>query len=1389
MGAGGGGGDWGTNPYGGGRNTIQGGDNAGRGGGIINISAQTISDSYFGANGGVGGNSNGNYGGYAGGGGAGGSIKLVGNSISFGTASAVGGNGGDGTRGWGGNGGVGRIRIEYCDTYSGSTNPQASVYKKPCYGTVSGHVWSDNNSSGGQDAGEPGLANVTVTLSDGQSRQTDGNGNYSFTASAPANYTVSVTPPAGYVHTTPGSVNVALQPDATVAVNFGLLPRASIAGKVFRDANNNGVQDGSEPGVAGVTITLDGTGQTRTTAGDGSYSFADLLPGSYSVSVSVPDGYVNTTPTTVSCNLGAGSVCNANFGLLMYTIEKAAGSEHQIRLFLPESFRLGHRYWVQYGRSMTFSGSGEAVAQVKLPKVHYGIATMDVLLTQAGNSFVQINLDVGNNGTWEWGYNGWPAIPTTLPTNDLAAALNVFMNGATPDADGLVTVPLRVSLNTSGQLYLTNLVATPDGISDVSIGPADVTLNPTNPVEGDTVNVQATLHNASRYDSGSLTASFFATPTVGGGYYIGSAFVANVPAGSTAQASIQWNTLGFTGNVPVRVAADPFNRVAETNEGNNQATASLTIKTRPDLQVTALALSDDEPVASETVAVTLTVRNAGQTAAGTSTLALYDGNPDSGGTLVCTGTPALPGGGQATLNCTWHPTTPGQHRLFARVDRDGQVNEYDEGNNDTWRDVYVGLRGPILLDSGNVAADLAYTPALGYGVVDEGQPDVLANCGSNPEQTYRRDPGGRVVYRFDYLLPGHFYHLDATLYNCPNEPQRLENVLVDGNLVAGPEDLGDSQVHQLSIRLDPALYADRTISVTIEASGINGVVVSEVNLHDIDYRYADAGGTNDPQYPGTKGFGWLDGTNNHAWGTLPYQSVRVDQTDKELRYRFDNLDPPQRYNVHLTFWQGSGTTPTTLKVQIDGLDTGTTVNLETGVRQDISLSVPSAYYQDDGSIVVGIVRPDVNGPFVNEIALEEETLPFKSQCVVQETPYFSDVYGSVTINGQPASVDTVVQAISPRGNTVGCFTVGTAGLYGFMRVYGEDATANPPIPGMRDGELVAFRVNGAPAVATPSFYWHDDHASHRVNLAAGGIEGHSILVKPGWNLFSFRVEPPTPLVAQVLHTIDGRYDRVLGETGVYVPSLPDVYNTLKELHSKQGYYLRLTGSTSANLLVDGVPQAANTPIPLHKGWNWIGYLPQATLPVTQALQSIAGLYQRVLSLDKTYDPALPEFSTLKEMKSGEGYLIYMNQAATLTYPAGGGAGGPGSRGAEEALELGCPGQPTPYATLVYGTLSLNGAPAPAGTRVEVVTSRGEVAGCFVVVRAGQYGLMHVYGADNTAQPPIGGFQEGEPLHFRVGGIPASTSIAPSWQDDKTPHRVDLNVGLYPLYLPLILKSR
>ncbi|HEX3724961.1 MAG TPA: SdrD B-like domain-containing protein, partial [Pirellulales bacterium] len=84
----------------------------------------------------------------------------------------------------------------------------------------------------------------------------------------------------------------------------------SISGVVFADGNINGQQDSGEPGIGGVSLALDQwngtayvpTDQTATTAADGSYRFANLLPGKYQVRETEPDGYwsVGATPGTVA---------------------------------------------------------------------------------------------------------------------------------------------------------------------------------------------------------------------------------------------------------------------------------------------------------------------------------------------------------------------------------------------------------------------------------------------------------------------------------------------------------------------------------------------------------------------------------------------------------------------------------------------------------------------------------------------------------------------------------------------------------------------------------------------------------------------------------------------------------------------------------------------------------------------------------------------------------------------------------------------------------------------------------------------------------------------------------------------------------------------------------
>src|SRR5262249_6125100 len=81
----------------------------------------------------------------------------------------------------------------------------------------------------------------------------------------------------------------------------------AIGNFVWNDGNGNGVQDASEPGVAGATVELfdpvdgiAGNGNdvlvgARVTDGGGQYSFGNLNSGSYYLTFHAPSGYRFTT--------------------------------------------------------------------------------------------------------------------------------------------------------------------------------------------------------------------------------------------------------------------------------------------------------------------------------------------------------------------------------------------------------------------------------------------------------------------------------------------------------------------------------------------------------------------------------------------------------------------------------------------------------------------------------------------------------------------------------------------------------------------------------------------------------------------------------------------------------------------------------------------------------------------------------------------------------------------------------------------------------------------------------------------------------------------------------------------------------------------------------------
>ena len=181
-------------------------------------------------------------------------------------------------------------------------------------GSVSGTVWNDVNGNGAHDSPETGKSGVSVSLGGKRSANTDADGNYSFANAVPGASTVSVTAPTGFGVVGSAARPIDLQnPDysATGQDFFVRQLPGSISGSVRDDPNASGTVDAGEGTLSGVTVGLDTNGDqvsdtTTTTAADGTYSFANLTPRNYRVTMVAPDGFENTGPAAIETGVAAG---------------------------------------------------------------------------------------------------------------------------------------------------------------------------------------------------------------------------------------------------------------------------------------------------------------------------------------------------------------------------------------------------------------------------------------------------------------------------------------------------------------------------------------------------------------------------------------------------------------------------------------------------------------------------------------------------------------------------------------------------------------------------------------------------------------------------------------------------------------------------------------------------------------------------------------------------------------------------------------------------------------------------------------------------------------------------------------------------------------------------
>ena len=233
------------------------------------------------------------------------------------------------------------------DNYNFAERPIASI---------SGVVFVDANTNGLHSDDESGIEGVTLTLTGvdhlgatvNRTTTTDENGFYTFDLLEPSGtdgYQITQSQPAEYADGAQ-SIDQQIIPDSYQTnvissiqlaantqlenYNFAELEAASISGSVWVDENNNGVRDESELlGIAGVTITLTGAEfwqdqnnveLTLVTDSEGNYKFEELLAGTYIISETQPNAWMDAQEQLGSLE---GQVSNDQFS----AVEVNSGDE------------------------------------------------------------------------------------------------------------------------------------------------------------------------------------------------------------------------------------------------------------------------------------------------------------------------------------------------------------------------------------------------------------------------------------------------------------------------------------------------------------------------------------------------------------------------------------------------------------------------------------------------------------------------------------------------------------------------------------------------------------------------------------------------------------------------------------------------------------------------------------------------------------------------------------------------------------------------------------------------------------------------------------------------------------------------------------------------------
>jgi subtilase family serine protease/pimeloyl-ACP methyl ester carboxylesterase len=325
--------------------------------------------------------------------------------------------------------------------------------------------------------------------------------------------------------------------------------------------------------------------------------------------------------------------------------------------------------------------------------------SLSAAVTNSGNT-------AATNVNWQLKVDGAVIGSGTLTSLAAGASAPVSATSSSAFATGGHTAQLLVDpadlipeTNETNNSSVQGFTVSPTPVIDLVAGP--LMISPSAPTSGQLVTLSATVSN-----SGNTAATGVAWQLRVDGAVVGGGTLATLAAGASVSVTATTTTTLSTGAHSAQLLVDPANLITESIETNNASAQSFTVTPPPivDVLAGALAVTPSTPTSGQSVVLSATVSNGGNTTAtGVAWQLKVDGSVIGSGTIA-----NIAAGTSVPVSATSAVTfATGSHSAQLVVDPANLIVESNENNNTSAQGFTVIPKPVIDL----VAGTLSVTPA------------------------------------------------------------------------------------------------------------------------------------------------------------------------------------------------------------------------------------------------------------------------------------------------------------------------------------------------------------------------------------------------------------------------------------------------------------------------------------------------------------------------------------------------------------------------------------------------------------------------------------------------------------------------------------------------------